>query len=505
MFCKTIVRKKTYFDSVTLMSLTAKIKKIDGVKEALVAMATEMNIDILHNTGLYQDSVDGVTPNDLIIGLALEDESMYDDVLKEIDDGLTSKDEDGESEGVKYSSIDGACKAKSFNMAVISIPGRYASFEAMKALKNGLHVMLFSDNVSIEDEKMLKEYGREKGLLVMGPDCGTAEINNVGLCFANANKKGNIGIVAASGTGLQEVLVMIDKFGGGISQAIGVGGRDLSKDIGGIMMMEGIKALNEDNNTDVIVLVSKPPYPTVQEEIIKLLETVSKPVVICFIDGHLENKKFTVVNRLVEAAYEACKLAKVDIKPLNHQEEVAYHFDFDSKQTYLRGLFCGGTLTSEALSMCREQGLKPLFSNVAKIKEEKLEDVNNYDGHVLIDLGDDVFTNGRPHPMIEPSIRLDRIIKEAKDPSVKVILLDFELGYGSHNDPVGISVDTIKEAIKIAKDDGRDLAIVGYVQGSYDDKQGYDNQVKKLKEAGALTAESNVDAVNLAIKIVKGA
>lgn len=504
MFKKTIVRKKSYFDSVTLMSLNAKIKTIDGVIEAVIAMATEMNLEILHNTGLATEEVNDATPNDLLIGLALENEELYEDILSKIDQGLMANKDSGEKETVKYSSIDGACKAGDYNLAVISIPGRYAAFEAMKALKNNLHVMLFSDNVTVEDERELKEYGRDHGLLVMGPDCGTAEINNVGLCFANANKKGNIGIVAASGTGLQEVLVMIDKFGGGISQAIGVGGRDLSKDIGGIMMMEGIKALNEDENTDVIVLVSKPPYKTVQEEILKLLESVTKPVVICFIDGKITSDKYIIANSLVDAAYKACLAAKINIKPLREVKHIKENYHFNEQQKYLRGLFCGGTLTSEALSLCRNAGLEELTSNVAKIPEEKLKDVNNYQGNVLIDLGDDVFTNGRPHPMIEPSIRLDWILKEANDPTVKVILLDFELGYGSHQDPVGISIDTCLKAKQIAKENNRDLAIVGYVQGSYGDKQGYDQQVNKLLEAGILTAESNYDACKLAIDIVKG-
>src|SRR5690606_14776291 len=125
-------------------------------------------------------------------------------------------------------------------------PGVYAAFEAFRALENNLNVMMFSDNVTVEDEIKLKDLAVKKDLLMMGPDCGTAIINGVGLCFANKIKRGPIGLVAASGTGLQEVTVLIDQFGGGISQAIGVGGRDLSKDVMGRMTLHAINALNAD-------------------------------------------------------------------------------------------------------------------------------------------------------------------------------------------------------------------------------------------------------------------
>lgn len=508
MFKKTIVRKKNYYDSVTLMSLTAKIKKEPGVEQVVIAMATEMNIEILENTGLITEEVSSCTPNDLVIAIQCEKEEDYSQILEKIDVGLKPKDEEGgEKKAVQYKTIDAACKKEEFNVAVISVPGAYAAYEAKKALENNLHVMLFSDNVTVEEEISLKTLAREKGLLVMGPDCGTAVLNNIGLCFANANVKGNIGIVAASGTGLQEVCVVIDELGGGLSQAIGVGGRDLSEKVGGIMMIEGIKALNEDENTEVILLVSKPPYPSVQEKIMNVLESVKKPVVICFIDGKKDEShpQYHYEVELASAARKTCELAGVDLSKNEESSKTSVSslkYNFVESQKYLRGLFCGGTLCSEALSIVRNY--EDVISNVAKKEHEKMKDPFTSVGNTLVDLGDDVFTNGKPHPMIEPSIRLDRIIQEAKDKEVKVILMDFEIGYGSNNDPAGVTVPAIIEAKEIAAKDGREIAFVGYVQGSSKDKQNKEEQIKKLEEVGVIMAPTNAQAVRLAVSIQKG-
>jgi len=507
MYKKTIVRKKNYYDSVTLMSLTAKIKKLPNVEQVVIAMATEMNIEILENTGLITDEVRDCTPNDLVIAIHCEKEENYNEIFQAIEEGLKPKNDDnGEKKKISYKTIDSACDKEEFNMAVISVPGVYAYHEARKALENGLHVMLFSDNVTVEEEVSLKTFAREKGLLVMGPDCGTAVINNIGLCFANSNKKGNIGIVAASGTGLQEVCVVIDQLGGGLSQAIGVGGRDLSEKVGGIMMLEGIKALNDDLNTHVILLVSKPPHPSVQEKVMAELSKVKKPVVICFIDGTKDERysSFHYESELAAAARKACELSNVKLS--DKKEEIldvtTLKYNFSDSQKYLRGLFCGGTLCSEALSITRRH--EDVISNVAKKEHEKMKNPFESYGNTLVDLGDDIFTNGKPHPMIEPSIRLDRIIQEAKDEEVKVILMDFEIGYGSHMDPVGVTVPAILEAKQIAKDNNREIAFVGYVQGSENDKQNKEEQIKKLKEIGVLVEDTNAKAVKLALAIQKG-
>ncbi len=505
MYKKTLIRKKTYFDSVTLMSLTAKIKQIAGVHHVVIAMATDMNLDILRKNGLATAETEASAPNDLAIALELEDASLEEAVLQAIDDGLKPVKLQSQTQEITYKTIHAAAQETNSNLVVISAPGEYAAREAMLALRDGLHVMLFSDNISVAEELSLKTYAREKGLLVMGPDCGTSIINQVGLCFANAVQSGTIGLVAASGTGLQEVTVQIHHYGGGISQAIGVGGRDLNEAIGGIMMMEGIKALNQDPQTEVIVLISKPPHPAVREKIMELLTTVNKPVVINFLDDHAQqDERYHYANELVDAARLAVSLAYPAARQNTEGNDLTSipAYGFAEEQKYLRGLYCGGTLCAEALSIGRQR--LSCKSNVAKKEQEKLADPFVSVGHTLVDLGDDVFTNGRPHPMIEPSIRLDRIIAEANDPKTKVILLDFELGFGSHPDPAGITIPAIQEAQNIARRANRDLAFVGYVLGTDQDFQDKAKQIQLLKEWNVLVADSHADAIRLAVQITEG-
>jgi FdrA protein len=507
----TIIRKNAYYDSVTLMSLSSKILDVKGVEEAVVSMATEMNKQLLQNVGLATKESDDAGNNDLIIAIKAENENSYEEALKLVEELLSPKNKKknkGELESPK--TIDAALQQmEDANLAVISVPGRYAAREAKKALEKGLHVMMFSDNVTLEEEKELKEIGREKGLLVMGPDCGTASINNVGLCFANEVRNGNIGIVGASGTGLQEVMVQIHRLGGGISQGIGTGGRDLKEEIGGIMMIEGLKALSGDKDTEVIVLISKPPAKSVEKKILEEIKNVDKPVVICFIDGNKEDEKDSkaiFVYGLYEAAKKAVELSngcKEEIEKENNSFIDAKELKKSLKpeQRYFRGLFCGGTLCAEALSILRGS-FDSVRSNVAKNENEKLENINDYHGNVLLDLGEDEFTVGKPHPMIEPTLRLDRIIKEAKDEEVGVILMDFELGYGSHEDPVGVTIKSIKEAKNIANSHGRNLIFVAYICGTDIDKQNYEKQRKMLEQERVLIAESNIEAANIVIEIL---
>lgn len=508
MVSKTIVRKNEYYDSVTLMSLSGKILKLEGVEEAVVSMATAMNKELLANIGMLTDEAQGCGDNDLIIALKVASDEKYNEALKLVNELLTSKNNRKKGNVENPKTIAAAVRQmKDANLAVISVPGAYAAREARIALDNNLHVMLFSDNVTLEQEKALKEYAREKGLLVMGPDCGTSIINNIGLCFANKVRRGNIGIVGASGTGLQEVMVLIDKLGGGISQAIGTGGRDLHEEIGGIMMIEGLKALNADEATEVIVLVSKPPAKAVEDDILKAVKAVRKPVVVCFIEGDSESveKAGAVFGySLEDTAKKAVRLSGISIDDMEHSngkelEQIieAEKSKLNSEQKYVRGLFCGGTLCAEALYVLRRK-LGSIRSNVAKKEEEKLRDISKSEGNVVLDLGDDVFTVGKPHPMIEPSLRLDRILKEAADKAVGVLLLDFELGYGSHKDPVGITIPAIREAKEAASRDGRHLAVVGYICGTVEDMQNFKEQERMLLEEGVILAGSNVQAAEIA-------
>lgn len=505
----TIIRKNAYYDSVTLMSLSSKILGVKGVEEAVISMATDMNKELLQNVGLATEESNNAGANDLLIAIKAEDENVYEEALQLVEDLLSPKTRKKEKDSFENpKTIEKALEyMDDANMAVISVPGQYAAREAKKALKNGLHVMLFSDNVALEEEKEIKEMAKDKGLLVMGPDCGTAMINGVGLCFANEVRKGNIGLVGASGTGLQEVMVQIHRLGGGVSQAIGTGGRDLSKEIGGIMMLEGLKALDKDENTQVIVLISKPPAKSVEEEILRQASLVNKPVLICFIDGD-ENSQgegnIHFVHSLYDAAKKSTELAGINGEEskdskLNNLEELKELLR--PEQKYFRGLFCGGTLCAEALSILRND-FEGITSNVAKKDSEKLKDINNYRGNVLLDLGEDEFTRGKPHPMIEPSLRLEKIAKQAQDPQVGVILMDFVLGYGSHEDPVGVSIEAIEEAKKIAKASGRNLIFVAYICGTDLDKQGYMKQKEALEAQGIILAESNLHAANIVMEIL---
>ncbi|WMM24508.1 acyl-CoA synthetase FdrA [Tissierella sp. MB52-C2] len=512
MISKVIVRKNEYYDSVTLMSLSSKVLEIEGVEETVVSMATKMNKELLANIGMSTDEVEKAGDNDLLIAIKATADEVYNKAFEFVQELLTSrntKKKKGEVPSPK--TIDAALEQmEDANFAVISVPGQHAAREARKALEKGLHVMLFSDNVTLEQEKELKELGREKGLLVMGPDCGTASINNIGLCFANEVRKGNIGIVGASGTGLQEVMVQIHRLGGGISQAIGTGGRDLKEEIGGIMMLEGLKALSRDKDTEIIVLVSKPPAKSVEKKILEEVKNIEKSVVICFIDGNKEEEKdlnnTSFVYDLYEAARKAVELAgmnnekdKIHSELLTRAKELKK--TLKPEQKYFRGLFCGGTLCAEALSILRGN-FDSIKSNVAKNQNEKLEDIKIYSGNVLLDLGEDQFTVGKPHPMIEPTLRLDKIVKEAKDAEVGVILLDFELGYGSHDEPVGVTIKAIKEAKKVASDNGKNIIFVAYICGTDIDKQNYAKERSLLEQEGVIIAESNSEAANIVIEIL---
>ncbi|MFO1446189.1 acyl-CoA synthetase FdrA [Bacillus sp. Bva_UNVM-123] len=507
MTSKVIIKKNSYYDSVTLMSLSGKMKQLEGVEEAIVSMATVMNKELLENVGMLTEEAKNSSESDLIIAVKTESDELLEELLQTIDEQLnakkTSKKKGGRDVKTLKSALDEIPDA---NVAVISVPGEFAAREAKQALKQGLHIMLFSDNVSIEEEKSLKEYAAKNDLFVMGPDCGTAIINQAGLCFANEVAKGSIGLVGASGTGLQEVSVQINRLGSGISQAIGTGGRDLHETIGGIMMLQGFRALQEDENTNVIVLISKPPALSVQEKIFAEVRNSTKPVVICFIDGDAEEVEKTGA-AFAPTLHEAAKLAvKLENKSLTLPDEGSEKLQawadeakakMQSSQKYVRGLFCGGTLTSEALSILRRY-TNELKSNVAKKKEEKLKDVSMSIGNTLLDLGDDAFTVGKPHPMIEPSLRNSRLLQEAADPETAVLLLDFELGYGSHEDPVGETYDTIKKAQKLAEEDNRYLPIIAYILGTSKDKQVYAEQEKRLLELGVYVTVSNEEATVLA-------
>lgn len=496
----------TYIDSVTLMSTTARLKKEYDVIELVMLMATEMNKEMIKNVGFTSDELVQSGPSDLAVGINHSQEVPLMEVLFK---ALTETKTPKKNNEITFQRIDDL--DDSYNLAVISVAGQYAAYEAQKALEKNMHVLMFSDNVSVEDEIQLKKYAIEHNLLMMGPDCGTAIINGVGLCFANAINPGSISLVAASGTGLQEVTVLIDQMGGGIRQAIGVGGRDLSEAVNGIMMKASIEALKDDEATETIVVISKPPSINVENAILNQLKAIGKPVVVCFLDSDKtgQDESLNFVSTLSEAAFKAVELSGIKAKKINEitastlELVNSFKSKFSDSQTDLKGLYCGGTLTAESLLLLRSS-LPGLTSNVAKNAKEKMQNPMESNGHNLIDLGDDLFTNGRPHPMIEPSIRLERILEESRKNETAVILLDFELGFGSHDDPVGITIETIKEAQSIANTDGRNIAFVAYVLGTDHDKQSKQLAEKKLKEANVIIAKTNAHAAKISALLLGG-
>lgn len=509
MSVKIVIKKNTYFDSVSLMSISTRANKLDGVEQAFVAMATEMNKGVLKNLGLLTPELDEAKNGDLMIVINGKAGADNEQTLAAIEELFTKKAESGSHEA-RYATLASAKKhVPESNLAVISVNGLFAAREARQALQNGLNVMLFSDNVTIEDELALKQLAHEKGLLMMGPDCGTAMINGAALCFGNAVRRGNIGIVGASGTGSQELNVRIHDFGGGISQLIGTGGRDLSEKIGGLMMLDAIGMLENDPQTEIIALVSKPPAPAVAQKVLARARACRKPVVVCFLgraEPPADEQGLQFARGTKEAALKAVLLsgvnkASLDLHPLNGALVRDVRALLTPQQKYIRGLFCGGTLCDETMFAVLEKH-GDVYSNIQPDPAFRLTDINRSIKHTFLDFGDDDFTNGKPHPMIDPTNRISRLLQEARDPEVGVVVMDFVLGFGSHEDPVGSTIDAIKEAKAIAKADGRELVILGYVLGTDLDAPSLEQQRQMLSDAGVILASSSTNTGLLAREFI---
>ena len=450
-----------YRDSVALMQLSSELAAFPGVKQASVVMATPANLALLAEAGLLDKPLQAA-PNDLVI--ALEGSSL-EAAFEHATRALAERRERTTSEvtAPPRSLAQARAAAPQANLALISVPGDYAAAEARKALRLGLNVMLFSDNVPLEDETALKREAAGRGLLALGPDCGTAIIDGVRLGFANHVRRGAIGCIGASGTGLQEVTCLIDRLGEGVSQAIGVGGRDLSEAVGGLATLAALERLAADRDTKAIALISKPAAAPVAERVLAAAKKIGKPIVSCFLNSS---------STLEGAAHEAVALVRMR-KPAAPAFRAGKLPGVAPSRRIVSGLFSGGTFAYEAALL-----LKDCKSRV-------------------IDLGDDAFTRGRPHPMIDPRLRLERIAAEAADPEVGVLLVDIVLGDGAHSDPAGALAPALAASAK------RGIAIVASVCGTEADPQVRSKQVNTLAEAGVLVAESNAQAARLAAAIVR--
>lgn len=498
---KTVVKKGSYHDSVVLMLLTNQISTIEGVKKVSIMMATPANKDIFRQSGLDTEELMESTANDMVVVADIDDESLLDTIMQEIDEYF--KKQSAASEGKKgtesVKSWDKALqKLPDANLAVISIPGAYAALEADRALDEGMNVFMFSDNVTIEDEKKLKEKAHEKGLAVMGPDCGTGIIQGVPVAFTNSVTPGPIGIIGASGTGIQELTTIIDRLGEGVKNAIGTGGRDLSTEVGGITMMDMIDAMESDDSIKVLIVISKPPAKEVREKISARLSICKKPVITLFLgekpEYHEENFYHTYT--LDEAARLAVSLVRGEkVKEGEVHVDTSEFYPAEAKKT-IKAYYSGGTLAGEAAMLIKDA------LNLA-IPPEKAEGfMLKTDGHIVVDLGDDVYTQGKPHPMIDPAKRIECMQEAVDDESTGVILFDIMLGYGSHEDMAGALLPTIQELQEKAKAAGRKVFFVSTVCGTRRDYQGYDEAVQKLKDAGVIVCETNKLAVRTAIQAI---
>jgi FdrA protein len=511
-----LVKKNFYRDSVFLMSLSNKIRSVSGVLDASVMMGTDANKKLLSETGFFTAAGESAAPGDLMICVNHEDGADVNKIASEIEKMLEAQaSRPADETGRVPAGIEDALEYRpDVNIALISIPGAYVRFQAEKLLKHGVNLMIFSDNVSVADEIHLKKIGAEKELLVMGPDCGTAIINGVPLGFANVVRKGGIGIAGASGTGIQEVTTIIHKNGQGITHAIGTGGRDLSLEVGGLAMIEGIKMLAADPDTKIICIISKPPAPEIEEKILGFASKSGKPLVVNFIGSKVTGRKsmpgVTFADTLEGTALAAIavlngrspaavsRLADGLVKRAHDERK-----KLSKGQKYIRGLFSGGTLCDEALFMFLKS-LGDVYSNLSKAPQLKLKDSRVSFGHSLVDLGDDEFTRGVPHPMIDFTVRNMRLVQESKDPDTVVILFDLVLGYGANADPAGAILPAINEGKKIAADNGRYISFVASICGTDLDPQGFARQKELLEGAGVNVLPSNVAAAKFTEVIVNG-
>ena len=516
---KNVVKKNLFRDSVQLLQLSEEAKKIEGVINAAVVMGSDLNKKLLEREGILTDEGRAASENDMIIAVKVKDGVDVNKVIEKIEELLTAPAAAAET---YYYSIESAIEhLPGANLALVSVPGQYAKEVVIPFLERGIHVHLFSDHVPLEDEIELKKMAAERGLLVMGPEAGTSIINGVAVAFANVVNRGPVGIVAAAGTGLQEVSVLISRAGSGITHGIGVGGRDVKTAVGGIMTLLSMRAFEADPDTQIITIVSKPPSPDVQDKIVKFIaEEGKKKYVTCFIGGKEYEIPVGAKGRLVQtntlhaAALEAVKLVSEDLYKeavkkvfLPPEEIVRIAEEEISKlregQKYIRGLFTGGTLTYESMVIFREL-IGDVWSNTPLNKDYQLPDPWKSKEHSVVDLGEEEFTAGRAHPMIDPTIRIQRIVDEAKDPEVAVMMLDFVIGYGSHPDPAGAHLDAIKKAIEIAKSEGRHLTILAHVVGTDKDPQNAKEQEEKLKKAGVIILPTNALMALTAAMIASG-
>lgn len=485
------IRKGFYLDSVALMRISRAIAAMEGVEEAGLMIGTPANKEILREAGVLDAVGEAAAPGDLVIAVRARDKVSIDAALAEAASQLDApRRSSGASAAWQPRTLRAAqAQMPDASVAVISVPGDFAAAEALKAIRAGLDVMMFSDNVPIEQEVELKREARALGRLVMGPDCGTAIIGGVPLAFANVVPRGDIGIIGASGTGIQEISCLIARAGRGVSHAIGTGGRDLKKEVGGITTLMAIDMLDADPVTKHVVIVSKPPAAEVAKAVMARVGRSTKPFTICFLGGNGEGmpsnaKPAATLKQAAELAV-GLRLASGAENPSSRRKGAKL----------VRGLYSGGTLCAEAQIVLQAAGFA-VTSNAPVPGAREIGELRSE--NALIDLGDDEFTRGRPHPMIEPAVRDAPLIEALSDANVAVVLLDIVLGFGGHADPAGHLAETLNKHGSAERP-----VIIASVTGTAGDPQGLAGQVATLTAAGVVVCPSNADAAELAANVLK--
>ena len=501
----TLVKRGAYHDSVALLMLARALRARPGVREAAVVMGTPANHDLLAQASLLTPDARAASPNDLVVVVDGDTSTIAEEAVAAVEPLLAQQAprDDGGRPARPRTLRAAANRMPEANLALISVPGAFAAVEARVALDSGLHVMLFSDNVGLDEEVALKRRALEHGLLLMGPDCGTAHIAGVPLGFANAVPRGRVGIVAASGTGQQQVATLLAARGHGISHAIGVGGRDMSAQVGGLMTLAALELLGDDAATELIVVVGKPPAPAVAERVRATLLRLGKPAVICLLGRDVAvgtSGAVTTVATLEDAALaaDAGLSATRWVPAALSGPEVSRRLTEARRaigpgQSAVLGLYAGGTLAHEAM-LILEPLLGPIASNLT----------GGRGPHRVLDLGADEFTVGRAHPMLDPSSRVQAIGTAAAQHSLTVLLLDVVLGHGAAADPAGDLAPALRAARAEASAQGRELAVVAAVVGAEGDPQGLAAQRAKLEAAGAWVLPSNAQAARAAACIAGG-
>ena len=476
---RVLLRRGLYADSVTLLQVSRQVGQAAGVQDALVGMATELNLQMLAGMGFQPPG--GESPHDLFIAVRAEDADAVAAAAELAEQLLRSprRPATGAVAGQPPRTVGSAAAAAGAGLALISVPGEHAFTEAMDALDAGCDVLVFSDNVSVADEIRLKDAAADRGLLVMGPDCGTAVVGGLGLGFSHTLDHGPVGLVAASGTGAQQLLCLLDAAGVGVSAALGVGGRDLSEAVAGRSTLAALRVLDADPGTELILVVSKPPAASVAERVREAAAELSTPVRFALLGPGQPD--------LTQAA-EAV-LTELGASVPDWPSRIA---PAEPRPGALRGLFCGGTLCDEAM-LIASAALGEVRSNIALRPDWALDASLRWPGHLMIDFGDDALTRGRAHPMIDPSLRNRHLAELLADPDTAVVLLDVLLGHGSHPDPVGELLPVLA---------GAAAPVVVSLIGARRDPQHLDDSARRLHAAGASVFSSNAAATRHALSLL---